>query len=80
MNVELIRAVLGWSLVFNWSVLFVWFVYYFFFRDFYYRFHGRMFNLTVEQFGLVHYGGMAIYKIFILVFNLAPYLALRLLV
>jgi|TARA_B110000263_G_scaffold213058_1_gene196858 hypothetical protein len=43
-----------------------------------YRFHARYFELPVQKFNEIHYAGMAALKILILVFNLAPYLALRL--
>jgi hypothetical protein len=42
-----------------------------------YRLHGRWFRLSPEQFDAIHYGAMAVYKIGILLLNLVPYLALR---
>jgi hypothetical protein len=41
-----------------------------------FRLHGRWFRLSAEHFDTVHYGGMAVYKIGVLLFNLAPYAAL----
>jgi hypothetical protein len=38
---------------------------------------GRWFHLSVEQIDALHYTGMALYKIGILLFNLVPYIALR---
>jgi hypothetical protein len=43
-----------------------------------YGFHSRWFHLSVEQFDALHYAGIALYKIGILLFNLVPYIALRL--
>ena len=43
------------------------------------RLHGRWFKLPDATFDAIHYGGMAAYKIGILLFNLAPLLALWLL-
>jgi len=40
--------------------------------------HSRWFHLSVEQFDALHYAGMALYKLGILLFNLVPYIALRL--
>jgi hypothetical protein len=34
--------------------------------------------LSVEQFDALHYAGMALYKVGILLLNLVPYIALRL--
>lgn len=42
------------------------------------RGHGRWFRLALERFDAVHYAGMAMYKIAAVLFNLVPYLALRL--
>jgi hypothetical protein len=41
------------------------------------RFHGRWFRLSDEQFDTLHYLGMSIYKIGILLFNLVPFVVLR---
>ena len=41
------------------------------------RWHDRWVHLSVEQFDALHYAGMALYKIGILLFNLVPYIALR---
>jgi hypothetical protein len=46
-------------------------------HDWMYGFHGLWFHLSVEQFDALHYGGMTLYKIGILLFNLVPYIALR---
>lgn len=46
-------------------------------RDFIYRLHSKWFRLSSEQFDALHYGGIALYKIGILPFNLVPLIALR---
>ena len=38
--------------------------------------HGKWFRLSGEQFDALHYGGMAMFKIGILLFNLVPLIAL----
>jgi len=65
-----------WSLVFNYAVLLVWFLAFIFARGWLRRLHGKWFNLSDSAFDAIHYGGMAIYKIGILLFNLAPLVAL----
>jgi hypothetical protein len=42
-----------------------------------YRFHSKWFKISVEKFDDIHYSGMAFFKIAIFLFNLVPYLALR---
>ena len=66
-----------WSLAFNYAVLLVWFFAFIFARDGLRRLHGRWFRLSDSAFDAIHYGGMAAYKIGILLFNLAPFVALR---
>lgn len=77
MSIELIQAALGWCTVINLAVLLWWFVWYALARDTVLRLHGRWFKLEPAQFDTLHYGGMALYKLGILLFNLVPYLALR---
>ena len=77
MTMELIRAVLAWCTVINLGLLIYWFVIFTLAHDWIYRFHGKWFKLSVDQFDAVHYGGMAVFKIGMILFNLVPYLALR---
>ncbi|WP_296289624.1 DUF6868 family protein [Pseudomonas sp.] len=60
----------------NYVVLLVWFAAFTLAHGFVYRLHSRWFALSVEQFDAIHYGGMAVYKIGVLLFNLVPLLAL----
>ena len=77
MTIEVIRGVLAWSAVINLGLLLWWFLFFSLAHDWTYRFHGKWFKLTIEQFDALHYGGMAVFKLGILLFNLVPYLALR---
>jgi uncharacterized protein DUF6868 len=77
MNMEMARNALLWCAVINYGVLLVWFLFVILARDFMHRLHGRRFRLSREQFDMVHYAGMAIFKLGIILFNLLPYVALR---
>jgi hypothetical protein len=77
MSIETLRDVLLWCAVINYGVLMVWFLFFMLAHDWIHWLHGRWFHLSVEQFDALHYGGMALYKIGILLFNLVPYVALR---
>jgi len=76
MSIELTRRLLLWCTVINYGVLLIWFVVFVFAHDWIQRLHGRWFRLTSDQFDTLHYGGMAIYKVGILLFNLVPFVAL----
>lgn len=74
MNLDLdsLRQILIWSLVVNYGVLLIWFAVVAFAHDWIYRLHTRWFRLSPETFDAVHYGGMAAYKVGVLLFNVAP--------
>ncbi|MDR2710908.1 MAG: hypothetical protein LBB65_06240 [Burkholderiales bacterium] len=76
MTPEILSRFLLWSLAFNYAILFIWFFAFIFARDWLRRIHGKWFHLSESAFDAIHYGGMAIYKIGILLFNLAPFVAL----
>ncbi len=76
---ESVRSILAWCTVINLAVLIWWFLAFSMAHDLMYRLHGRWFKLSPETFDAIHYSGMAFYKIMILVFNLVPYLVMRLL-
>jgi hypothetical protein len=46
-------------------------------HDWLHLMHGKWFDLTEQQFDLVNYCGMGLFKLFVFLFNLAPYIALR---
>ena len=77
MTLEILRAVLAWSTVINLGMLLFWFLIFAMAHDWIYRLHKKWFNLSPEAFDAIHYGGMGLYKLGILLFNLVPYLVLR---
>lgn len=77
MTVDLLLDVLGWSSIIHIGLLLWWALWFILAHDFMYRMHHKWFNLSEERFDLVNYAGMALYKIAIIVLNIVPYLALR---
>jgi hypothetical protein len=77
MSMEMIRAALGWCTLINWGLLLWWWLFIAFAHDWVYRMHGKWFRITPEQFSAIHYAGMAYFKMAVFMFNLVPYLALR---
>jgi hypothetical protein len=57
-------------------MLFVWFFLFVFARHWLRDMHARCFQMSDATFDAIHYGGMAVYKIGVLLFNLAPLVAL----
>ena len=77
MTLEIIRGMLAWCTVINWGLLLVWLIIFIGAHDWMYRLHSKWFNISVEKFDGIHYSGMAFFKTAVLLFNLVPYLALR---
>lgn len=76
MSIEFTRGFLLWCTVINYGILLIWFLLFAFAHDWIRRFHGRWFCVSDEQFDFLHYFGMSIYKIGILLFNLVPLIVL----
>jgi len=70
-----IREFLLWSLAINYVILLVWFSAFVYAHGWMYRLHTRWFKLSVETFDAIHYAGMSVYKIGVLLLNLAPFAA-----
>ena len=76
MDVDFVIRLLLWSLLVNYVVLFIWFGVFISAHGWLRRLHGRWFTMSDNTFDAVHYGGMAVYKVGVLLFNLAPLVAL----
>ena len=78
MTIESAQAFLLWCLVINYGILLLWFLVFWFGHVWMFRLHSRWFHLSKERFDSIHYASMAAYKLGILLLNLTPYIALRL--
>jgi hypothetical protein len=72
MTIEVARNVLLWCTVIDYGVLLAWFLVFVLAHDLVLRIHLRWFHLSGDQFDVLHYAGMSIFKIGILLFNLVP--------
>ena len=77
MSIDVMPNFFLWCAVINYLVLVVWFLLVVFPHQWLYRLWGKWFRLTAEQFDAVNFAGIALYKVGILLFNLVPYVALR---
>ena len=77
MSVDVLRNFFLWCAVINYLVLIVWALLILFPHQWIYRLWGKWFRLTFEQFDAINFAGIAFYKLGILIFNLVPYIALR---
>jgi len=72
-----IRDVLMWCTIINFGILMVWFAMFACAGNWIYRYHGKWFPMSREAFNAAHYSLMGLFKLAIFVFNLVPYVALR---
>lgn len=77
MDLEIIRSVLAWSAMINFAILMLWALVMFFTPSLVYQTHGKWLNLSNERISEIHYSGMLFFKLSIFLFNIVPYLALR---
>jgi|TARA_B100000315_G_C14222114_1_gene426961 hypothetical protein len=77
MTVDVLRDALLWCSIVNIGLLLWWFMFIALAHDWIYRYHGKWFKLSVDKFDAIHYVGMTFFKICIFVFNIVPYIALR---
>lgn len=77
MTIGVLRELLGWCCLINMGLLLWWFLIILLARNWVYRIHGKWFKLSEESFDAIHYSGIAFFKITIFVFNIVPYVALR---
>ena len=73
-----IKGFLLWCVGINYGVMLVWFGVFVCGHDWMYRLHSRWFKLSVETFDALHYAGLSIYKIGVILLNLVPLVALYL--
>jgi hypothetical protein len=76
MTIQVVRSFLLWCTVIDYGVLLVWFLVFAFAHDTLQGIHGRWFHITRDQFDALHYGGMSVFKVGILLFNLVPLIVL----
>ena len=77
MSIEVVRSALIWCTFLNYAVLLVWFLLYALPHNWLYRLWAKWFRLTLEQFDAINFTGIVLYKAGILLLNLVPYVALR---
>ncbi len=77
MTIEILSRILGWATIINLSIITLWFCVFTFYHDAVFRLHSKWFKLSEEKFDTIHYAGMAFYKLATYLFNLVPYLAIK---
>jgi len=74
---ETMAAVFLWCFILNFLVLMLWFLILVFGGSLAHSIHSSFYDITRQQFDLLWYGGMGLFKIAIFLFYLCPYLAIK---
>jgi hypothetical protein len=77
MSIAIARNTLLWCTLINYGLLLVWAVIMLLPHGWQHRLWCRRFAVSAEQFNAISYAGIVLYKLLILMFNLVPYIALR---
>ena len=77
MTIETLRHFFAWCFVFNYAMLLLWFALHMSLHSFLTGLGRRFFNVMPEKYDSATFKGMLFFKLAIFLFNLAPYLALR---
>jgi hypothetical protein len=76
MDIQTLTAFFMWCTILNIALLLLSLLFCLCAGDWVYRIHSKWFSISRETFNVAIYSFLALYKIFIFVFNLIPYLAL----
>jgi hypothetical protein len=77
MTLELLMRALLWCAAINYAVLLMWVLLSVLPHDWLYRLVAKRFRLRAGQFDTINFALIGLYKIGIILFNLAPYVSLR---
>ena len=76
MDVQAVTNFFMWCTIINGGIYLLWVGFVIFTPDFIYRVQSRWFPVSRESFDVMIYGFMGLYKLFFIMFNLVPWLAL----
>jgi hypothetical protein len=75
MTLTELRQMLLISTLLNYGLITIWFLAFVYAHDTLYRLHTRWYHLSPQTFDKIHYLGIALYKIGVLLLNLVPLIA-----
>jgi hypothetical protein len=76
MDITAVRAFFMWCTIINVGLLFLTSLACIFLVDFTYKINSKWFSISRQTFDTVFFSFVALYKLFVIVFNIVPYIAL----
>lgn len=80
MDIQLLTKFFMWCTVLNGGLLFLWTVFTMFTPDLVYRLQNNWYPIPRETFNVIIYSFLGLFKIFFIVFNVVPYVALLIII
>ncbi len=77
MDINLLARFFAWCTIINAGLLIFSFLLFLVAGDFIYKLHSRWFSMPRETFNVTYYAFIGIYKLMVFVFNLVPWIALK---
>jgi len=77
MDIQTLSRFFKWCAIINGSMLVLWTIMLIVAPDLVYKTQNTWFEISRESFNIIIYAFLGLYKIFFLVFNIVPYVALR---
>jgi len=79
MDIQILTRFFMWCTILNFGLLMLIFILCMLASDLIYKTHGKWFSISRETFNVVFYSSIGIYKIFLLFFNVVPWVVLAIL-
>ena len=76
MDLQTLTTFFMWCTILNLGLLILTTIMCIFFADFSYRMNHRLFSISREAFNVVIISFLGLFKLFVIVFNIVPYIAL----
>ncbi len=77
MDIATLTSFLGWCSVLNLGLLLLWALFFLVAPDLVYRTQKKFVSISRENFDLVMYSFLGLFKLLVLVLNIVPWIALR---
>jgi hypothetical protein len=72
MNIETVRSFFLWCTIINYGLLLWWSFLFMFAHDWMFRLWAKLLRVSAEQFNVLNIGGITVYKLGIILFNIVP--------
>lgn len=76
MNIQTLTTFFMWCTIIDGGILILWGLFFLLMPDFIYRIHNKWFPIPRETYTVIIFSIIGLFKIFFLVFNVVPYVAL----